>query len=105
MDHKGAATFNGVPGVPIVLSASALEKHLKRAAGVDRFDHYSDLVADAAARLGMNMAWREQAEYVFRLRNRVVHDDYPATQDEEKEIHDKAGEVLSNARDLLTSLV
>ncbi len=81
------------------------EKRLKRGAGVDGFEHYSDLVADAAARLGMNMAWRDQAEYVFRLRNRVVHDDYPATQDEKKEVHDKAGEVIGNARGLLTSLV
>ncbi|MGO9256708.1 MAG: hypothetical protein ACLQU1_10460 [Bryobacteraceae bacterium] len=40
----------------VVLSASALEKHLKRAAGVDELRGYPDLVEDAAVCLVMGLA-------------------------------------------------
>jgi hypothetical protein len=82
----------------VVLSASTLEKHLKRAARVDEFREYSDLVEDAAIHLGMGEAWVEQAKRVFRVRNLVVHDNHAPT-------HNEAGEVFRNARIVLVRIL
>jgi hypothetical protein len=81
-----------------VLSAAALEQHLKRAVGKDQLDGYSQLVDDAAVHLGMDGAWVAQAKRVFSARNKVVHSNYAPE-------HDEAGEVLSNARGVLTSIL
>jgi len=98
LEEASKAYLYGFYRASVVLSASALEKHLKRAAGVDDFNRYSELVEDAAARSGMGMAWTELAKSVFQLRRRVVHDDHAAT-------HDEAGAVLTNARGAIASLV
>jgi hypothetical protein len=98
LEEASKAYLYGFYRSSVVLSASVLESHLKRVAPSDKTRQYPDLVGDAAAVLGMNSAWVEQAKAVFRFRNRVVHDSYPPT-------HDEAGEVVSNTRDLLTRLL
>jgi hypothetical protein len=75
-----------------------LEQHLKRATGIERAPSYPDLVDDAAAVLGMGPAWIAQAKGVFKVRNDVVHRNDELS-------HDKAAEVLSNARGVLTRML
>lgn len=98
LEEASKAYLYGFYRASVVLSASALEKHLKRAAGPVRCNDSSELVEEAAARLGMGMAWIDQAKHVFWLRNRVVHDGHGPTPDEAKL-------VLVNARGAIASLV
>jgi hypothetical protein len=97
-EEASKAYLYGFYRASVVLSASTLEKHLKRAVGVYQFDTYKGLVEDAAVHLGADGAWIAQAKTVFRIRNTVVHDDHAPE-------HDEAGEVLSNTRGVLTSLL
>lgn len=57
LEEASKAYLYGFYRSSVVLSASALEKHLKRAAGNDKRREYWELVEDAAFRLGMNGAW------------------------------------------------
>lgn len=81
----------------IVLSASTLETHLKRATSKETFEGYQDLADRAfwAGKLTKELA--ESAKFVFRKRNAVVHD-------AAKPNHDDAQGVLVAARDVINHL-
>ena len=78
----------------VMLSASALEHNLKGAIGAKSFDRYSDLVDDAAALIGLRGADITLAKEVFKIRNKVVHDNYEPKRAEAREALEKARSVL-----------
>ncbi len=98
LEEASKAYLYGFYRASVVLSSSAVEKRLKRVANVDYFEHYEDLVEAAASCSAMSPVWKEQALLVFRTRTKVVHRDHAPS-------HDQAGEVLSNARDVLTKVL
>jgi HEPN domain-containing protein len=81
----------------IVLSAAAVEKHLKEATGKDWINKYSQLVdfAYLAGKLGKKPDdLAEPAKDLFKRRNEVVHDGWNPTEDD-------AGELLGIAKTIV----
>jgi hypothetical protein len=81
----------------IVLSASTLETHLKRATSKETFERYQDLVDTALWTGKLTKELAESAKFVFHKRNAVVHADA-------KPNHDDAQGVLVAARDVINHL-
>lgn len=84
----------------VVLAAAALETHLKTAAGMDRFEAYSQLVEKARwlGKFGEDPALPNCSNRVFSLRNRVVHDRYPPAPTEAEEVLDLARRVVDHLK-------
>lgn len=97
LEEASQAYLYGFYRAAVVLSASALEKHLKRIVG-QGWGSYGELVEEAAVCRGLGPAWIAQGQDVFRERNKVVHDDC-------KPSPDKAREVLGNARGVLRQIL
>ncbi len=70
----------------IVLSACALEKHLKIATGIGRFSNYSQLVSFAEQQRKLDGAQAQAANRVFNVRNKVVHESWSPSFDDAKEV-------------------
>ena len=82
----------------VVLSASALEKYLKRAANIECFQTYADLVEKTQKAGKLNDDFTGMAKGVFQQRNKIVHDN------KEPDI-DLARQMLEWARLLIEHLV
>lgn len=98
LEEGSRAYLYGFYRASVVLSAAALEKHLKRITAVEWLGKYRGLVEQAAAALGLDHAWVDQACSVFQIRNKVVHEGHVPS-------HDEAKLVLGNARGALAKIM
>jgi hypothetical protein len=80
----------------VVLSAAAIETHLKAATKKEWFKQYKDLVNSARWQGKLTNELCESAEFVFKKRN-IVHKDDPVG-------HDDAQEVLVQARNVINHI-
>jgi hypothetical protein len=87
LEEASRCYLYGFNRAAIVLSAAALETHLKRAAGLTHFDMYEELVDAAFSRgkLGTDFALRDSAVQLFKVRTMIVHKGLkPQQQDAER---------------------
>jgi hypothetical protein len=81
----------------VVLAAAAVESHLKRATGIDKFKYYEQLVDTAFMGGLLTSALSTAAKHIFDTRNTIVHKNGDA--------RECAAEILSLAREVVDHLV